>query len=426
MRNADVLVVGGGLGGCIAALAAVEAAPDAEVALVAPREHPFDDETALVDVLGYPSDVTAPVVDPFEGIDSLPDDHVYRRLGVEALRSGLSTFDRATAGTYAGAHTDANALVPTAVGGCRPVARYPAAVEPGLLSRTDPVDLVGFQSVPDFDPFHAVERLRAAGVPFDLQATNVQVPVDVGRADPGGDIARALDENATVGKDVPVRESAARAIRAYLRDSDRVGVPAVLGLAAPAAVHATFAAELDADVFEVPLGSAGVLGRRLGRRLADALAEAEVSVHRGVDVAEATVSSGRVERVRLEGEAPADAVEPSTVVLATGGAAAGGIVAERDDVREPRFGCPVEAPADRTDWTAAQPLDSHAMATFGVEVDADARPTDSEGAPVAGNLYAAGRVVGGSDYVAEQSVGGVCIATGDAAGRGAARGVDAA
>lgn len=415
MPEADVLVVGGGLGGSIAALAAAEAAPDATVELVGPREHPFDAETGLIDVLGYPAGGYDPAPDPFAAIDELPDEHPYRLLGAEALREGLACFDRATAGTYAGANADENALVPSVLGGCLPAARYPAAVEPGLVSREASTTLVGFESLPGFDPDYAAERLRAMDPPFDVEAIEVTLPLEVDDRSPGLSIARGLDENEPIGRSVPLRESAARTTRAYLGDSDRVGVPAVLGLAEPAAVHATFAAELDAEVFEIPSGSPSVPGRRLERTLADALTDAGVTVHRGVDVASATADGGQV-RVDLEGAVH----EPGAVVLATGGPAAGGIVADRAGMAEPLFDCHVPHPEDRGAWAAPDPLGSHALAAAGVRIDGDARPLSAGGEPVAESLFAAGRVVGGGDFVAERSVGGVSLATGYVAGTGAA------
>lgn len=411
MSEPDVLVVGGGLGGVTAALAAAD--EGASVRLVAPREHPFDDHAGLVDVLGYGGD--GRVARPSEAIPSLPAAHPYRRLGPGALEEGLALFDRATAGTYAGSGTDRNALIPTPIGACRPAARYPGAVEPGHCSRSGAMALVGFESLPDFDPGHAAGRLEAMDVPFEVSAATLSLPIAVDESAPALGIARALDENAAVGRGVPVRESVARGIRPQLAVVDRVGLPAVLGLEEPAAVHAALATELDADVFEVPLGPPSVLGRRLERTLYDALAAADVEVDRGADVTDVETGDGRVRAVEV-GEGT---VEPAAVVLAAGGPTAGGIVADRDGIREPRFGCHVPHPADRDRWTEPDPLGAHRLATFGVRIDKAARPTDADGEAAYENLYAAGRVIGGHDAVARHAVGGVALATGAAAGRAA-------
>lgn len=417
MSDVDVLVIGGGLGGSLATLAAADEAAGATVRVVSPRQHPFQSETGLIDVLGAAPEAPDPVADPFEALQSLPASHPYRRLGAEALRAGLDRFDRATAGTYAGSRTDRNGLVPTKIGGARPVARYPASVEPGLLSRSDPVDLVGIISLPDFDPHHAAERLRAMDIPFEIDPVRVALPVDVETSAPAMSIARSFDENDTIRADVRYRESAARGIGAYLEEPARVGLPAVLGLEEAIGTHATMAAELDADVFEIPLGPPSVLGRRLGRTLRGALADAGVEFERGRDVLDGTIADGVVTAVELDG---GETVEPESVVLATGGLAAGGLRADRTGVSERLFDCHVPHPPDRTDWAAPSLLESHELATVGVDIDADAHPRDPDGDPVATNLYAAGRVVGGHDLVAQGAVAGVALATGYVAGTGAA------
>lgn len=417
MSEVDVLVIGGGLGGSMAALSAAAEAPEATVRVVSPREHPFEAETGLIDVLGGPPGEPDPVADPFEALESLPDSHLYRRLGSEALRAGLEQFDRATAGTYAGSRTDRNGLVPTAIGGARPVARYPASVEPGLMSRSDPMALVGFPSLPDLDPHHVAARLRVMDVPFEIDPVTVPLPFDVDPSSPATSIARSFDENDEVRPDVPYRESAAGGIGAYVGDTPRVGLPAVLGLDEAVETHATMAADLDADVFEMPLGPPSVLGRQLGRTLRDALAAAGVDFERGRDVIDGRIADGVVTVVELEG---GETVDPESVVLAAGGLAAGGLRADRTGVCERIFDCHVPQPGDRTEWVEPSVLESHELATVGVEIDANARPRDSTGDPVATNLYAAGRVVGGDDFVAQGAVGGVALATGYVAGAGAA------
>lgn len=417
MPEVDVLVVGGGLGGVTAALAAARADAAASVRLVAPRDHPFDAESGLVDVLGYPEGVDDPVTDPFETLSALPGDHPCVRFGESALRDGLALFDRATSGTYAGAHTDANALVPTGLGSVRPAARYPAAVEPGLCSRDDSMVLVGIASLPDFDPSHAAKRLRAAAVPFDVSAIRLSLAVSVDEHSPALSLARRIDENESVGRGVPIRESIARGIAAQVDDPDRVGLPAVLGSDDAAPVHAAIEAELDAQVFEVPLGPPSVLGRRLETVLYGALESAGVTVDRGVDVDAVSTAGGRLERLDVDDDTDAATVSPGAVVLATGGVAAGGVIATRDEVVEPRFGCHVPHPDDRRAWTDPAALGDHPLATLGVRLDDAARPLAEGGKPVAENLFAAGRLVGGHNLVAQHAVGGAALATGVAAGR---------
>lgn len=422
MSEPDVLVVGGGLGGVTAALSAARADDGATVRLVVPREEPFRAHAGLIDVLGYVDPDDGPVARPLEAARDLSDAHPIARVGVDALDRGLAVFDRATAGTYAGAGSATNGLVPTGLGEFRPALRYPEAVAPGLLGRPGSTTIVGFDHLPDFDSFHVAARLESLGVPADLDAIQVSLDLDPGTEPPAVHLARALDANETLDRGIPVRQSVVRSVRAQLADADRIGFPAVLGLDRPAAVHADVGADVEGDVFEIPLGPPSVAGLRLQSTLFSAVEDAGVSISRGGDVSGFETSGGRITRVELDAAGEAEVVSPEAVVLATGGPAAGGIVAERSGVREPRFGCHVPHPDDRLDWTEASSLGDHGLASLGVRIDDAARPLSASDDPAFENLYAAGRVVGGRNLVAQHALGGVALATGAAAGESATSG----
>src|SRR5699024_1692543 len=138
----DVLVIGGGLAGMSAALAAAETG--ATVRLLSHKKSTLRHASGLVDCLGY-VDGDGPIADPYTGIADLPDDDPYRVIGVEAVREGFSLFDGVVGERYLGDHTDAIALVPTQVGTMKPTARYPVSMAAGLASDASPTLLVGFE-----------------------------------------------------------------------------------------------------------------------------------------------------------------------------------------------------------------------------------------------------------------------------------------
>jgi glycerol-3-phosphate dehydrogenase subunit B len=438
-ERTDLLVVGGGIGGCVAALAAAREAPDATVRLLATDDR-FDAHSGLIDVLGYvPPSPEEPVEHPFEAFSGLPDDHPYQRLGADTLREGLAVFDSVSG--YRGDHSRANALVVTHGGRLKPAARYPASVAPGVASSDEPMAVVGFQQVPDLDADLAADRLGEQ-VPFEVESHTIDFPGDIREYPSAARLARALDENeppsdehlagkpdvdtdeadeadlaailsgGAVDDDQPVRQTLADRIRAEIGVQPRVGVPAVLGESATGVIRQELCERLHARVFEIPTGRPSMLGRRLEARLHDALVEAGVAVETG-QVTDIETSDGRIERVTRAEESH----RVSSVVLATGGLGAGGLVTGRADVREPVFDCHVAAPDDRAEWTAQGFLDDQPFARFGVAVDDRLRPVDADGAIEYENLRAVGRLLGGFDYDAEQSADGVAIASGYAAGR---------
>ncbi|WP_254537773.1 glycerol-3-phosphate dehydrogenase subunit GlpB [Halomarina litorea] len=406
----DVLVVGGGLAGATAALAA--AREGARVRLVSHKESTLRQATGLVDALGAVDGSL--VADPFGAVRDLPEGHPYRTLGVDALRAGLGLFDEVVEG-YLGAHTDANALVPTHGGSVKPTARYPESVAPGLASAPDDTVLVGFETLTDFDAPRAAAHLDRAGVPFDVRGVTLPFPADL-RADATVTrYADVLDEGVEGESDA--LSALVESVKPHLGGAERVGFPAILGHDEGPAVRRDLSDALDAAVFEVPMGPPSLPGMRLADQLYRALDEAGVRIETGTPVVDATSEDGRIETVTVEHVHTAVPYAAAQYVLATGGLVGKGIGSGRGAVRERVFDCHVPHPEDRYDWSAAAAYGDHAFARFGVVVDDEARPLDATGAVEYANLRAAGGVVGGADIAAEKSGSGVSLATGYTAGR---------
>jgi len=230
----------------------------------------------LIDVLGYTPAGDGPLVDPFDALEGLPDGHPYERVGSEAVRDALEFFDDIAGDAYDGAHTDANALVPTHGGTVKPTARYPVSTAAGLASDDRDALLVGFETLPDFEAPLAASHLEAAGVPFEARGVTVRFP---GIARDDAKITRyahLLDHDesvATTFGETTAREALAETVRPHLEDESRVGFPAILGDERADAVRADLADRLGVDVFEVPMGPPSLPGMRLEDLLYDALEE---------------------------------------------------------------------------------------------------------------------------------------------------------
>lgn len=416
----DVLVIGGGLSGGSAALAAAETG--ASVRLVSHKESTLRHASGLIDVLGYLPDGTGPIADPFDALCDLPDGHPYSVVGEETVREGLALFDEITGDEYAGNHTDSNALVPTHGGTVKPTARYPRSVAAGLASDASDVLLVGFESHSDFDAPLAAEHLAAAGVPFETSGATIPFPKDFRDDAKITRFARALDQN-----EDGVRKVLADAVTPHLDGAERVGFPALLGDDQGEDVRDELESHLGVPVFEVPGGPPSLPGLRLEDRLFEALDEAGVHITTGIPVVgyeTETKNTGKSDNDRIDSvfvdrngtQVPYHAAQ---FVLATGGLVGKGIDTERTGVSEPIFDCHIPHSDDRYDWFVDDAFGDHPFARFGVVPDDELRPVDSDGNAEFDNLRAAGSVLGGADIAAEKSGSGISLATGTLAGQSA-------
>ncbi|AUV83942.1 anaerobic glycerol-3-phosphate dehydrogenase subunit B [Salinigranum rubrum] len=410
----DVVVVGGGIAGSVAALSAAETG--ASVRLVTHKKSTLRHASGLVDVLGYTSDGDGPLVDPFEGLGDLPEGHPYRVVGEEAIREGLATFDEVVGDEYLGGHTDANALVPTHGGAVKPTARYPRAAAAGIASDDRDMLLVGFESMTDFEASLAAAHLDAAGVPFEASGVTVAFPRNF-RADAKVTrFAKALDTDEDVGGR-GTREALAATVEPHLDGAERVGFPSLLGDDRRHEVRADLEAYLDAEVFEVPMGPPSLPGLRLEDLLFAALDAAGVRISSGNKAVGYETDDGEVSAVVVDRKGREIPYHASAVVLATGGLVGKGIASSREGVREPLFDCYVPHPDDRYDWFVDDAFGDHPFTSFGVVPDDRLRPTRADGHAEFENLFAAGGVVGGANVAAEKSASGVSLATGVVAGR---------
>ena len=95
----------------------------------------------------------------------------------------------------------------------------------------------------------------------------------------------------------------------------------------------------------------------------------------------------RVTAVRSEGASRVMATRCQELVLATGGVAGNGIEANRDGTLTERVaGLPVDGFEDRLAYLGGRFLGDHPLAAAGVRVDAELRPVDASGEPIAANI----------------------------------------
>ena len=423
----DVLVVGGGMAGAIAALAARDAGATVVLARRAPGATALSSGGISVakDLSALPGEPLSWRRGPLESarrLTALRPEHPYAVVGpaIERLGEALGFAARELADVLV-PPLDRQRVVMTPFGTAVPCALVQPTMEAGdLLAAPARIAVVGLSGHLGFDASlvaDGIERLVPLGAPA---ATVVEI-------DPFGpalasarphELARALEPPGAA-------EAAGELLRAALPAGCGVALfPPVLGLDLRARVADRIAARAGLPVAETLADVPSVPGARLHAAIEARLAAAGVAV-----------LEGRVEGARGPGE-PARVggreVRARSWVLATGRFVGGGIQ-RWGALEEATLGLPVEAAegcesgADlarrpATSLTVRERRAAQPLLSAGVRVDSSLRPLDDRGKPVHARLFAAGAVIGGHEQAADGTGLGVAILTGHLAGRTAAAG----
>lgn len=400
----DVLVIGGGLAGTMAALAATAAG--CPVTLVR---------------AGYGATaLSSGGVDFGPAAEDLPG----RDEPLALFRAAMVTAGH----PYAGA-PDAPVRLPTTQGSLKTTHLYPATMAAGVVETWDEGERLLIVELPPLAVFDG--RQVARGLTDALPGLETRVEaidlLGLPRIDtlPRGHNATPF-ELARLLEDEAVAQAWAEEVRAAAHrfEATRVLLPPVCGLDRWTEVVPRIAGIVGLPCFEPLTTPPSIWGQRLQAACDAALRRAEVRVvHARVDGF--ARDGGAVGIVRATQKRTRHAWAPERVVLATGRFIPGGL-AQEGRPREAVFDLPLfldGMPLDGPDGVELlDPRFAHDQALFrvGVEADDRLRPLGALGRPIFSNLHVAGSIQADWDYAAGQGGLGAALASGYWAGREAA------
>lgn len=423
--NYDVVVIGAGLSGLMAAAAA--AREKKRVLVVARGMGIITIFTGSIDVFGYwPIDEARPLASPLAGIRKLvakDAEHPYAKVGIDAVKKGIGLFtDAASKGgvPYVG-DLDQNMMIPTAVGTVKPTCLVSSSMAGGDMRTDKNVLICGFMGLRDFYPDYMAHNIST----FEMEGLTLprfrakMLSVDT------GDRTSGLNCLTLAGRleDPRLLRSVSEEIYAQLRSGERVALPAVLGIRNSRDIHKKMEQTCGVPVFETPTLPPSVPGYRLFKALEETLRTLGVHMLIGYDVYNPRTFGTRIGEISIAMGKSEKRVSGRAFVLATGGLVGKGIVGSYDTLREPIFDLPVSAPRKRTDWFRKKLFDpaGHPINRAGVVVDDHLRPVTKKGEPVYDNLLVCGTQLFGFDALREKSGGGVAVSSGYKAGVEASR-----
>lgn len=429
MPSFDVVVIGAGLSGLAAGLAAADSG--ARVQILAKGHAGTHWGSGGLDIATLPGTTIPEASTSREGLKRLAalPSHPYALLSGDVERA-LEWIRAILAGeglAYQGDLDTPLQAAPTSIGGTRPVAILPVAQ--ALAARPwasgERLVVCGIAGFKDFWPDAIATSLSRPRVwsgtvgPDRVDAISVELPGLAGRRNLSAlELARRFDDKAWRSIAIDRIASALEASGAKA-GSGRVALPAILGLDDHAAVFDEFRRRLPLEPFELPLVSPSVPGIRLYNALRAALIRAGGRVRIGEIVDHVDRAGGGVTAVAMEAAARTATVRTGALVLATGGIAGGGIVADNaGHLEEMVLGLAVEAP-EFSNWLSPDAFDpaGHPLEAAGIRTDRDLRPVDSSGQPVFENVKVVGTMLAGQRYLHERCRDGVAIASGWRAGR---------
>jgi glycerol-3-phosphate dehydrogenase subunit B len=355
----------------------------------------------------------APVQNPAEKLpDFLADhpDHPYRFLAQTAIKTGLEKFKKLVNHTldFQGG-INRNFLLPSAAGAIHPTCLAPASMANGDVGQRGRMLIVGFTELRDFYPSLISRNLNAQKLNVQTSALTIDLPQPLaGKSNITPiELAAAFDQP-------EFRRQVVKAVKGKDRGYGRVGFPAALGLEKHADVMKDLQRQLGKLVFEINTLPPSVPGRRLFDALKTVFLQAGGRLILGSKVVDGLIKDSRVEQIRIETASRFKLIMAESYVLATGGIFGGGLQTDESGrMWESIFGLPVVADTNRHHWFASNFLASggQPVANYGIKVNQQFNPLDNGNKVVAKNLFVAGALLAGSNWVAGRTGSGVAVAS---------------
>lgn len=411
MKPTDVLVIGSGMAGLVAALAAVARGKSVRVA--ARGAGALAISGGSVDLLGYVNG--SPVRgNPLKSIPLLPHEHPYRIMGPGAVTEAMDFFIRVCGeqDLRLGNPEGENLWIPTILGTFKPSYLCPPDPDRNVLAAADVILIPRFSWLKDCHSgmVHKVlqQQKRLKGKAFSVP--DLDPPFGpTHRSLTPLDMARSLDR--PEGENW-LLEQLAPFVAAYGNSRVAILLPPVLGIARSTAVRQRLSQTLGCPLVEMAVPPPGVGGLRIRQALMKALAGAGVLIAENVHAVEARVEGKRCHSIFCDAPDKRRELEADSFIIATGGFLGGGNIASPGMAREAIFGLDLGAPKAVEDWSVQDVFQPQPYSRLGVRVNGRLNPVSAAGETLWENVFFAGRALAGYDFVMEKSGNGVALASG--------------
>lgn len=411
MRHSDILVVGAGMAGLMAAVTAAKSG--LSVSVLSEGAGVISIGSGAVDFLGYVNGKKI-TDNPFNHLNELDKNHPYNIIGAENIKNAFaSLIEISTSNGYEIKMND-EGLNQTAIsiaGTTKPTYICSESNNASRILKAKKILFAGVEYLKDAQPALAVKQAKQYKVFADaeLESTILKSPFGkTHRVLNSLDLARYVDKEEGFNwlKSELVRVSGG---------FDAVIIPPICGT-----VNYTKSFKelqnLGFILVEAVSIPPGVGGYRLRNALISEAKKLDIKFIENCNVQRAVIENGKCKSLvalhnniagALETEYSAD-----KFIIATGGVIGGGIASTPDKVYEKIFNIEIKSPASVEERSDKNVFGSHIFTKFGVNVNNKLQAIDSSGSPLYDNVFFAGNTLSDYDFPTEKSGYGVACSTG--------------
>ena len=397
MKTSDVIVIGGGLAGFMAA--AVAASHKQKVTVLTYGSGSLPLASGAIDFFDAKN--------PDAAIKNLPAHHPYKKIGVKTCDAAIKFFCDVTAQANLPYNGRLSAQIPivTAVGTLKYSALVPESMDASKLASKKKVFVVEINGLKDFYGKMIADNLKKIFPAKSFEVAKIDLKLLGGRDITCMDAAQLLTDNEQpLASELKVLNATA---------DDAIIIPPILGIAGSLSRSAV-QTQIRADIIETTCLPPSPSGLRLQRAFIRYLQNAGVRVFENTKVVRGVVSGKKVTGVVVENVVREKIFPARKIILATGGFYSGGIqMRDFDNPREPIFDIPVFFPEGAENWSNAQLFSDkpQGFSMTGILTNDDLNPVDAGGKVLYDNLHVVGANLGGCDKIFERSMGGIAISS---------------
>ena len=425
----DVVVVGGGIAGCVAAKTAQDTGR--KVAMIFPNGGASELSSGVVDIAGVIPGACAQICENYlDGVELLVKNfpsHPYR-FSMESLNQGLCTLSNLAAkgGYFLQEFKNSNVWIPNIMGSFSIAALVPEVLV-GAVSTTEreSVLVIGFKGTVSFNAESCANSYQKYQKRLGFHANYVSAELELeGMGDrrklSDGEIADYLDTTAGM-------EELCQKLTSFCSNNrckfDKILFPPVLGYVHTSKILKELRKSADCKIAEVLTSCNSIAGYRMTRAIYRGLKSAGIKL----------ICPGKVDSIKANESGvtvgatlgitdqyhPGTKVEytATTVVLATGGFLGGGISARHTSIwinlLEQELGNVQASQINRNVVCSA----GQEILRLGADVNDDLSVKTED---TWGRVFVCGELLKGFNAASERSGAGVAVATGCKAGKNAA------